>query len=79
MANWKREFVETLKMRYPKGTRVELIYMDDPYTKLTTGDCGTVNHVDDLGTIHVNWDCGSRLGLVYPDDSFRVLEGGAEA
>ena len=62
---------ETLAMlceKYPAGTRVELVHMDDPYTKLTVGDKGTVKHVDDIGTIHISWDCGSSLGVVYGVD-----------
>ena len=42
--------------------------MDDPYTSLTTGDKGTVRHIDDMGTIHISWDCGSTLGAVYGED-----------
>ena len=67
------EAVEWLKKKFPAGTRVMLIAMDDPYSTLRHGDKGTVRVVDDIGTIHVNWDCGSRLGLVYPDDSFEVI------
>ena len=29
--------VERLRARFPKGTRVELIKMDDPYTRLRPG------------------------------------------
>ena len=28
-----------------------------------------VPHVDDIGTIHVSWDCGSSLGVVLGEDS----------
>ena len=42
--------------------------MDDLYTKLTVGDKGTVRCVDDMGTIHISWDCGSSLGAVYRVD-----------
>ena len=57
-----------LREKYPTGTRVELVHMDDPYTKLTTGDKGTVRFVEDIGTIHISWDCGSSLGAVYGVD-----------
>ena len=66
-----KETLSILREQYPKGTRVELVYMDDPYTKLTTGDKGTVIHVDDIGTVHINWDCGSTLGAVYGEDIIR--------
>ena len=68
-----REVVERLRKEYPAGTRLSLISMDDPYSKLEYGDRGTVTHVDDGGTIHMRWDRGSSLGLAYGEDSFRKL------
>ena len=68
-----REVVERLRKEYPEGTRLSLISMDDPYSKLECGDRGTVTHVDDGGTIHMRWDKGSGLGLAYGEDSFRKL------
>ena len=54
---------------------VELVSMDDPYnTKLVPGCRGTVIAVDSIGTIHVSWDCGSSLGVVYGVDSCRKVE-----
>ena len=72
----KKEVVEAVRARYPKGTRVELVSMDDPYSKLKPGDRGTVKFVDDTATVHVSWDCGSDLGVVYGVDKIRILEGG---
>lgn len=63
-----RDTVERIRREYPAGTRVELISMQDEYTKLAAGEKGTVIGVDDIGTIHVNWDCGSCLGIAYGED-----------
>ena len=63
-----RDTVERIRREYPVGTRVELISMQDEYTKLAAGGKGTVIGVDDIGTIHVNWDCGSCLGIAYGED-----------
>ena len=68
-----REVVETLRKQYPAGTRVELISMDDPYTKLRPGDKGFVRSVDDTGTVFVRWDNGSGLGAVYSVDQLRII------
>lgn len=65
--------LEYLKKIYPKGTRVELVYMDDPYTKLTPGLKGTVQFIDDMGTIFIDWDNGSGLGVVYGVDRIRII------
>ena len=64
----RKEEVEAVRARYPLGTRVELVSMDDPYSKLKPGDRGTVKSVDDTGTVFVSWDCGSGLGVVYGED-----------
>ena len=68
-----KETVERLRRQYPEGTRVMLMGMDDPYSTLKPGDRGSVISVDDIGTLHVRWDSGSGLGLVYGEDSFRKL------
>jgi len=68
-----KETVLRLKKQYPPGTRVELIRMDDPYAALKPGDQGTVSFVDDIGTIFVDWDCGSTLGVAYGEDLIRRL------
>ena len=69
----KRETIACLRERFPKGTRVELISMDDPYSRLKPGDSGIVEFVDDIGTIHIRWDCGSGLGIVYGEDRIRII------
>lgn len=66
-----QKVIDKLKEEYPQGCRVELIYMDDPYTKIPKGTKGTVTGVDDIGTIHVHWDTGHQLGIAYGEDQCR--------
>ena len=49
-----------------RGDRVELTAAsnDDVTFGLTAGDRGTVDFTDSLGTIHVRWDSGKRLGII---------------
>ncbi|MBE6926895.1 MAG: DUF4314 domain-containing protein [Ruminococcaceae bacterium] len=69
------EALQSLRERYPAGTRVELVHMEDPYNrKLVPGCRGTVRAVDSIGTIHVEWDCGSSLGVVYGEDICRKVD-----
>jgi len=63
-----KEQLENLRARYPVGSRVELVKMNDPYTKLKPGDQGVVSIIDDCGTIFAVWDCGSSLGIVFDED-----------
>ena len=66
--------LKELREQYPVGTRVELIYMNDPYNrKLGPGCLGTVRWVDDTGTVHVSWDCGSSMGLIPGEDSWKKV------
>ena len=67
-----RDALQALRERYPKGTRVELVQMDDPQAP-PVGTKGTVTHVDDIGTVHVAWDNGSSLGVVYSEDECRKI------
>ena len=53
-----REIVEQLRARYPKGTRVELVKMDDVQAP-PIGTKGVVTGVDDIGSVMVAWDNGS--------------------
>ena len=63
--------VERTKALYKKGKRVKLINMNDPYG-VPSGTKGTIRFVDDMGTIHVNWDNGSTLGLIVGQDIFNL-------
>ena len=62
-----KEIVEKLKKEYPKGTRVQLVAMDD-FQAPPIGTKGTVIGVDDSGSIMVVWDNGSSLNVVYDVD-----------
>ena len=68
-----QDVVKKLREEFPEGTRIALVHMDDPYSKLVPGDRGSVKRVDDAGTIHVSWDKGSSLGIAYGEDSCRKL------
>ena len=67
-----RAVVEMLRRQYPKGTRVELLDMDDRQAP-PIGTLGTVNGVDNIGSIMVRWDNGSSLSVVYGEDSVRIV------
>lgn len=69
-----KEVIERLRVEFPAGARVELVFMQDEYRKLNPGEKGTVVAVDDIGTIHVNWDCGSSLGIAYGEDKCRKID-----
>ena len=65
-----KEALQTLRERFPKGTRVELPQMDDPQAP-PIGTKGTVRGVDDIGSIMVAWDNGCGLSVAYGEDICR--------
>ena len=69
----RREVLEELRKKYTAGTVVELIKMEDIQAP-PVGIKGVVNYVDDIGTIHIKWENGSSLGVVYGVDICRVIE-----
>ena len=73
MRTLRRETIEHLRKSFPRGCRVELLQMDDPQAP-PIGTLGTVIGVDDLGTIHVNWDNASGLGVAYGEDACRRID-----
>jgi len=71
--NYNKSKVERYREKYPAGTEVELIYMDDPCTYMHAGLKGVVDFVDDACQIHCRWENGSGLALIPGVDKFRVV------
>ena len=67
-----QEALQSLRERFPQGTRVELVKMDDPQAP-PIGTKGTVKGVDDIGSIMVAWDSGGSLNVVYGEDICRKI------
>ena len=65
-----KNLVQRMKEQYPPGTRIVLDYMGDDPRPIPPGTKGTVRIVDDMGTVHCNFDNGRRLGLIPGEDSF---------
>lgn len=67
-----REIVEEIRKRYPKGSRVALVFMDDTQAP-PVGTLGTILGVDDIGSLMVEWDNGSHLNVIYGEDKVRIV------
>lgn len=63
---------EEMLLRYPIGTRVKLIEMDDVQAPIP-GTFGTIISIDDIGDLMVSWDDGSSLKLIVGIDVFEVI------
>lgn len=71
--NERLKLAQEMRKEYPSGTRVMLISMDDEYRKMKKGEEGTVLKVDDMGTIHISWDAGFKLGVIPMVDEIQKI------
>lgn len=67
-----KEALQALRERFPKGTRIEVVKMDDPQAP-PIGTKGTVLGVDDIGSIMVAWDSSGSLSVVWGEDICRKV------
>ena len=67
-----KQALQSLRERFLKSIRVELLKMDDPQAP-PIGTKGTVRGVDDIGSIMVAWDNGCGLSVAYGEDECRIL------
>ena len=70
-----REQIVALRQKYPKGTMVELLSMEDAQAP-PPGTLGEVQGVDDAGQILVHWQTGSTLNLIPDVDAFHIVPEG---
>lgn len=64
--------IDAIRRRYPEGSRVELVSMDDAGAP-PVGTKGTVFFIDSLGDICVKCDNGSMLNVIYGVDSIKSI------
>lgn len=65
--------IEFYKEHYPRGTRVQLDQMGDDPCPVPEGTKGTVVAVDDIGSLHVEFDNGRSLGICPEVDKFHKI------
>ena len=66
------EVLAEIRERYPKGTEIILEEMKGE-SRMPKGLKGIVDHVDDIGQIHVKWENGLTLALIPNEDRYKKL------
>ena len=66
------DIVQSLREKYEKGSGVELIKMADDIHRLPDGFKGKLDHIDEAGQFHVQWENGAMRALVMGEDNFRI-------
>lgn len=65
--------LKQIEEKYPKGCRIELVDLKDPFSTIPPGTKGTVIGVNILGDLDVAWDNGSSLSIILAVDKVRKL------
>ena len=75
MNDWERlrRQVQRYKEQYPPGTRLMLLEMGRDPHPVESNTRATVAYVDDIGSIHCDFDNGRHFGIVPGEDTFRKL------
>ena len=71
---YNRRKIESMKERYPKGTRICLDRMENDPNPIPSGTKGTVIAVDDAGQLLMKWDNGRSLSIIPGEDSFHKIQ-----
>ena len=73
MTEWERlhRRAQMIKDRYPAGTRVMLLHMGSDPRPIEPNSKGTVVAVDDIGTVHCDFDNGRSLGVIRSENDHR--------
>ncbi|MCM1007929.1 MAG: DUF4314 domain-containing protein [Ruminococcus flavefaciens] len=61
-----------LREKYPAGTMVRLILMEDKFAP-PVGTIGEIQFVDDAGSVHIHWQNGSSLSVIPNVDVVEIL------
>lgn len=66
--------IEIMKQRYPEGTRICLDSMVNDPDPIPSGTKGTVEFVDDMGTVFCKFENGRSLEIIPDEDSFHKIQ-----
>ncbi|WP_049490265.1 DUF4314 domain-containing protein [Streptococcus oralis] len=62
-----------IKKKYPIGSIIKLIKMDDPYAP-PIGTIGKIVDIDDIGSLLIRWENGSSLRVTAYDDKIEIVK-----
>ncbi len=65
--------MKTEYMGFKPGDRIELIHMSDSHA-VPAGTKGTIDHIDDIGQLHMKWDNGRALAVDLDVDTVKKIK-----
>jgi hypothetical protein len=66
-----------MKQKPKIGDRVELLFINDTWTKLEKGAKGTIFKIEDENSealIWIKWDNGEKLALIDGIDKYKIIK-----
>ncbi|MEM0467335.1 MAG: DUF4314 domain-containing protein [Candidatus Thermoplasmatota archaeon] len=66
----------TIEKKVKIGDTVELVFINDTWTKLKKGSKGTVTKIEDDGgdqLIWVDWENGEQIALIEGIDRYKII------
>lgn len=60
-------------MGFHPGDRIQMVSCKDPHHPLLPGEKGTIDYIDDAGTLHCRWDNRRRFGVCLKEDEVRKI------
>lgn len=58
---------------YRPGDRIQMVECQDRHAPIMPGEKGTIDRIDDMGTLHMRWDNGRTLGVCLDEDEVRKV------
>lgn len=71
---YNKNKVELFRQRYPEGTRICVDSMENDPNPIPSGTKGTVEFVDDMGTVFCKFDNGRSFGVIPGEDRFHIIQ-----
>ena len=69
-----QEQVAQIRAKYPVGTRIRLDLMSADPCPIPPGTAGTITHVDDAGSLGMQWDISRSLSIIPGIDQFTIIK-----
>ena len=69
-----RAQVESIRAKYPAGTKVRMVEMLDDPNPIPSGTVGTVTCVDDIGSVHMKWENSRTLAFIPGVDTVEIIK-----
>ena len=69
-----KEELNYIKGLYPVGSKIKIISMGEDINPIESGTVGVIKAIDDIGTLHCEFENGRSLGVIVGEDRFEIID-----